>query len=45
LIEEVSKSIHAELDRMAAETRSFVYFKTAAYHRAGKLILAVPTIN
>jgi transposase len=30
--------------RMARGFKSFVYFRTAAYHRAGKLTLAVPTI-
>ena len=30
--------------RMARGFESFVYFRTAAYHRAGKLTLAVPTI-
>ena len=31
--------------RMARGFKNFVYFRTAAYHRAGKLILAVPTIT
>jgi len=30
--------------RMARGFKSFVYFRTAAYLRAGKLTLAVPTI-
>jgi hypothetical protein len=30
--------------RMARGFKSFVYFRTAAYHRARKLTLAVPTI-
>jgi transposase len=30
--------------RLARGFKSFVYFRTAAYHRAGKLTLAVPTI-
>jgi transposase len=30
--------------RMARGFRNFVYFRTAAYQRAGKLKLAVPTI-
>ena len=29
--------------RMARGFKNFVYFRTAAYHRAGKLKLAVPT--
>ena len=31
--------------RMARGFKSFVYFRTAAYHRAGKLNLAVPNIS
>jgi transposase len=31
--------------RMARGFKNFVYFRTAAYHRAGKLNLAVPTIT
>jgi Transposase/Transposase C of IS166 homeodomain len=31
--------------RMARGFKNFVYFKTAAYHRAGQLKLAVPTIT
>ena len=31
--------------RMARGFRNFVYFRTAAYHRAGKLNLAVPTMT
>jgi len=31
--------------RMARGFKSFVYFRTAAYHRAGKLTFAVPTIT
>src|SRR6478752_6753511 len=31
--------------RMARGFKNFVYFRTAAYHRAGKLKLAVPTMN
>jgi transposase len=31
--------------RMARGFKNFVYFRTAAYHRAGKLTLAVPTIT
>jgi transposase len=31
--------------RMARGFKNFVYFRTAAYHRAGKLKLAVPTIK
>ena len=31
--------------RMARGFRNFVYFRTAAYHRAGHLNLAVPTIT
>ena len=31
--------------RMARGFRNFVYFRTAAYHRAGNLNLAVPTMN
>jgi transposase len=31
--------------RMARGFRNFVYFRTAAYHRAGQLNLAVPTMN
>jgi hypothetical protein len=30
---------------MARGFKNFVYFRTAAYHRAGKLILAVPTMT
>jgi hypothetical protein len=30
---------------MARGFKNSVYFRTAAYHRAGKLKLAVPTIN
>jgi transposase len=30
--------------RMARGFKNFVYFRTAAYHRVGKLALAVPTI-
>jgi hypothetical protein len=30
---------------MAPGFKNFVYFRTAAYHRAGKLNLAVPNIN
>jgi hypothetical protein len=30
---------------MAHGFRNFVYFRTAAYHRAGKLNLAVPTMT
>src|SRR6201987_3044249 len=30
--------------RMARGFKNFIYFRTAAYHRAGKLTLAVPTI-
>jgi hypothetical protein len=32
-------------DRMAWGFRNFVYFKTAAYHRAGQLHLDVPNMN
>jgi transposase len=31
--------------RMARGFKNFVYFRTAAYHRAGKLTLAVPTMT
>ena len=31
--------------RMARGFKNFIYFRTAAYHRAGKLTLAVPTIT
>jgi len=30
---------------MARGFKNFVYFRTAAYHRAGKLNLAVPNIS
>jgi transposase len=31
--------------RMARGFKNFIYFRTAAYHRAGKLTLALPTIT
>ena len=31
--------------RMARGFKNFVYFRTAAYHRAGKLNLAVPNLS
>jgi transposase len=40
-----SAAIEAVAKRMARGFRNFVYFRTAAYHRAGQLNLAVPTMN